>query len=94
MADPDISVIGITAGIVIGKVAQSLPTQWRELRHGDLALWIIATERGSTVAYSRAAAQGFARTRHFRSMWTLVAIGAGCVKTRLRIPKPLSTDRD
>jgi hypothetical protein len=26
-ADPDISVIGITAGIVIGKVAQSLPTQ-------------------------------------------------------------------
>ena len=27
MADPDISIIGITAGIVIGKVAQSLPTQ-------------------------------------------------------------------
>jgi hypothetical protein len=26
-ADPDISTIGITAGIVIGKVAQSLPTQ-------------------------------------------------------------------
>ena len=25
-ADPDISIIGITAGIVIGKVAQSLPT--------------------------------------------------------------------
>jgi hypothetical protein len=27
MADPDIFIIGITAGIDIGKVAQSLPTQ-------------------------------------------------------------------
>lgn len=26
-ADPDISILGITAGTVIGKVAQSLPTQ-------------------------------------------------------------------
>jgi hypothetical protein len=26
-ADPDISIIGITAGVVIGKVAQALPTQ-------------------------------------------------------------------
>jgi hypothetical protein len=73
MADPDISIIGITAGIVIGKVAQSLPTQWRELHHGDLALWIIATERRSTVAYSRPAAQGSTRTRQFRrcGLWSL-----------------------
>jgi hypothetical protein len=37
MAGPDISIVGITAGIVIGEVAQSLPTQVAGgLRHDDL----------------------------------------------------------
>jgi hypothetical protein len=46
MADPDISIMGITAGIVIGKV---VPASIRRSPAGT--------------------------SRHFRSMWTLIAIG-------------------